>query len=456
MRTLTDFTNELDLSISKLGINSLEVQSLKILLADSLYLNESEGTSIVLESNPATCLLLNSSIMHACGKGYSVFRGLNPRVSLMGLTCTTSRSVKKYDEFLSIQGYKLIYARDYDFVINNVYTIDLILARDVESGYFKSNNRLAYNIAQKDISEDFYLYSVNNLGSSPIDIIDHIPNSLGNLDVIGLTISDYGIKLLSLGRFNNDQTFYYKFVPYLTETVDLTELINSINRIPYFSFTKLSIDESEDSFTQIQGVARDEDKDGIYIKSIRDQSGIVKSTTSLDGIVEGYLSAYITMCKSQFSVDGNLVSLVKVYYQLKDSDVGIPTQLLKDLVSYIKVTYFNPDMGIGIDSFEQAHPLVNTGKKIKITYKASRDHYADIVKALKSLQSSYIGGEFNLNSITSAILKSADDIEFVNLSQVGEGEVMDTIVDLDPAYYPDLINNDDTLGTFIHSIGLGA
>lgn len=432
MKSLAQVISELDSVLTDLDLNSVEIQALKLFFANSLYLNEALGTSISLESNPLTCLNRNSAIMHAAANKYKVFRGKNPRATLFGLTPTQDFKVKRYDTFLELEGYKLVYANDEVFTFGRTDPFDVILTKDVIAGSFDVTNKYSYTITTP-LSEDIVLYDVieNSDEYQVIELKDKINANDDSSTVYQLTISDYGVKLLSLNKFVEHNTHYYKALPLIEENVDLQELLESISSVPYFmsadvsdgirwygiavtnselgfyavtSYTKLG-SGSTTYYDYIRNVMEPEsDMDKIYLNSITQANtgDSMKSTADLTRVISKLTSDYYNKvyCFIQPLVaphDGITEELV-VYYTLRNESNEPNVAWLNNVINQIGLMYYNSSMDIRAENFHKATAYSNwiyDPKDAIIEYSSDEVIDSVLYSAVESYQSEVLGGTFN-------------------------------------------------------------
>lgn len=257
MKTLDEIKNYLANALNQLNLASPELDALSAFLANGIYLDQSLATSIVTESNPATCVLLNSAIKHALSKMYSVFRGKNFKVRVVdGIRPNKSFKAYKYDTFAELNGYKLVYAKEYDFHVGEDITatktsgIDLILCKEVRTGAFLGQGSYKFNILESDISEDIAIYKPNSAVTtdtsssfdsnyeqtiySDIDEMTHdevikTDNQMHGKDkILVITDVDFSVTLFNSNKFNDDTYYYYRYLPYLS-IEDMSNLMSDIN-----------------------------------------------------------------------------------------------------------------------------------------------------------------------------------------------------------------------------------
>ena len=259
MKTLTEINNYLVNALKQLNLASPELDALSAFIANGIYLDQSLATSIVTESNPATCILLNSAIKHALGKMYSVYRGKNLIVRVAsGLTPTTTFTAYKYDTFSEMNGYKLVYANQYSFTKGisvdpdkRPSGIDLILCKEVKTGAFLGQSSYKFNLLESNVSEDLTVYkpgtATGSVDKNSFDVdfqqrlyrdLDEMTydeaikanNSDEDIDrILAITDTDYSVTLFNSQRFKKDTYYYYRFLPYLS-MADMSNIISDINQ----------------------------------------------------------------------------------------------------------------------------------------------------------------------------------------------------------------------------------
>lgn len=435
MNTLTQIISDLDQVLVNLNLGSVEIQSLKLFLANSLYKNEALGCSAALESSPLTCVNLNSAIEHAAKRNYKVFRGKNPRITIVGLKPIKEFKVKKYDVFLDIQGYQLVYAQPYEFVDgqdDRIVEINLILTKEVVSSSVRVSNQYSMQLPGP-CSEDFYLYEIVDGNEVEIQTKSRIVANASTSQVYQTTITDYGIELLSLDKFETATTIYSKVLPLIEdEDVNLEELMNSISSIPNFDTQNLpAVGDSSllslgytsilanrfgipvpfniDSGMLFYGVTKqittdatvrefeylptvnlpESNLDKIYLNSIINENtgDSVKSTDDLQEILIPLTAEYYSTIS--VDLDNNVLTL---YYILKDP-TNIPTAAwMKSIVNSIKQMFYNEDITIS-DTFVQATKKV-IGTGCRLEYKALNSMETQIRSSIEEFCNGIIGGTF--------------------------------------------------------------
>lgn len=429
MKSLSNIITELDSVISSIGINSTEVQALKLLLANSIYINESEANSLVLESTPITCLHLNSAIMHAASKGYSVFRGKNPRCLVYGLTPKRSLEVHKYDTFLDIQGYKLVYGDDYLFTpsvsITESNPIKLILTKKVESGSFNAIGSYSITIGN-NVSEDLYLYTIDSENLRINWELNKIINAYSdtNNSIYQVTVADYAVKLLSINAFIDGVTFLYRYLPLLdSDATSIDVIIGAINKIPDFNLIGNSIKtdiKSNPTIFYEPWNPKASNLDKIYLDSLHfiQTNNVIKSTSDLQYIVDSLSNQIFAGTKVRFNTS-DVPFVVTIYYNLKPdlNEYTVTDERLNDLADKIRDSYYTEGIEIDHTSFIKSTPIDDIAKwnpsELTIKYKSEKDLGTDIRKKLRDMELTYLGGEFNPSEIPYKLQLELNELSFI-------------------------------------------
>jgi len=246
MKTLSDIQSEINKTIESLGMEGEINNLLGNLLSYSIYLNEVNSTSTVIESSPVRCLNLNSAIIHAQGKGYNVFRGSNQKINLWDkeikddeesdektgvLVINTDYSVKKYDVAIEVGGVKLVYAQDYNFWVGESnkdtslpFYVTLIATRSIETKTITIDETLKTRILipESNISQDLVIY---NSSGTELNWTSNYSEFLKNPSLIlVLTDSDYGISLFNINGFKIGDSITIKWLPYTDIQVDVDSI----------------------------------------------------------------------------------------------------------------------------------------------------------------------------------------------------------------------------------------
>lgn len=430
MKSLAQIISDLDSIISDLNLTSVEVQALKLFLANAIYQNEALGSSIALEGNPLTCVNLNSAIMHAAKNKYKVFRGKNPRMTIVGLAPTQDFSVKKYDTFAEVQGYKFVYAEDYDFVYSvnpALKPINLILTKDTIEGSFDAVNQYSYDIPNS-LSEDLMLYDLPD--GDPNNRSEILLKDLVNADddtsaVYQLTISDFEVKLLSIGKFTERGTHYYIGLPLIKEDVHLSELVLAISSVPYFMSMNLepssiasegySIITSNTElgfsavtqytnrgtgYTEYYDFVEDvmepeKDLDKIFLNSVTQYNtgNSIKTTSDVNDVIAKLTVEYFDKVDCHITNNDTLI----VYYTLKNPNNAPNAAWFDKLIGEIQKVYYNDSLIIEAGNFNPAPLFTNweTSPSLVTIEYSSNDKIDSIISELiHQYQSTILGGSF--------------------------------------------------------------
>lgn len=245
MESLKDIENKLN-NIAK--ANNLTGDSVEFLikLMSYTYFESLTSTRVaLLEALPSRAVHLNSKIEHAMDQMYSIYRGenasLDVKVRVTGNVSLTrfqqvysDRRNNFYYSHVTLPSGEVVYG-DYRFSHGIEYTLHLIKADEVvtESLSVDSTNPFLLESLSNNISET-YIIKESLEGSISIDTTkdfgDHLDSSIDSEDdllVFDLTTTNYGVRFYSpeVGGFNSSTQYEFKYIPYLQEDIDESNLI---------------------------------------------------------------------------------------------------------------------------------------------------------------------------------------------------------------------------------------
>lgn len=312
METLLEIQNRLREIVKNSNITGPVIDSLVLMLSESIYRGQVGNVTELLERSFSRCRMLNSAITHSFDRCFSVFRGRNQMFKLVNVVPISSMSVKKFDVAVEASNFKLVYADNYEFEsmvpIGDVKLLlcDSVVTRETTMDSF---DLFKADFIYPDISESIVVYR-NNLGEYNEcltsrnfgDCVKGIEKEDGSIEFpvwIG-TRENYGVSLVSVhesAKFKVNEGVRIKYLKYTNSTIN----VESIPPISGFISTIISIDgeevESQDSQTNIYNF---------------EDLGAIPRTTSLSEIFSNANAAFLT--QSVVKSYNDLENIVKEYY----------------------------------------------------------------------------------------------------------------------------------------------
>lgn len=340
------------------NMESPELDALNLLLSNAIYINQAKVTSAVVEMSPSKCIQLNSAIVHARDKDYSVFRGKNPHFIIKNSYVTKIHDMSKYAIFAETNNYKLVLAQDYsnysnDLSGNQINSLEVILTRDVLTESFTAEGLYSHHLSGTGISEDISLFkSVGDTTSKweELDLVRSIED-VGTViegrepSIAVITDTDYSAALYNVTKFKSDYAYICKYLPLITNDIgDTKEIMSKFKSFNGFAIkgpemiyeavddtgigTRTKLDDYFD--TKYNYVSpRETDKDNIYLNSIHAFTTLrtIRTENDLEYLFKIYFGNRASGVKcilKEVTSDNSTITQAKVYYMVNklDSDLN--------------------------------------------------------------------------------------------------------------------------------------
>ena len=269
------------------------------LLANGIYKNNLNAVVSVLEASASRCKLLNSAIQHAMDKGYSVNRGTNQHIIINNLLPAVTKTVKKYDQALKVNGLYLYYAKDYQLE-NNASSIEFIVGEQIIEEELTSKNsedQLCLASTNTDFSQELSLYLIDGQNERELSFVEIRRELLKTYydtskDLYWLlTAPDYGVEFyrytqniltgdMSYNKFDSNVTYKIKGVKYTDKTIDP----HAIKEIPGL---KVKLTGEETTVTSVGCIPREESIPAIYLNALKAENSdfMIRATDDIDRCV---------------------------------------------------------------------------------------------------------------------------------------------------------------------------
>lgn len=353
METLLEIQDRLKDIAKNANITGPVVDSLILMLSESIYRGQVGNVTELLERSFSRCRMLNSAITHSFDRCFSVFRGRNQMFKLVNVVPIASMSVKKFDIAVEASNFKLVYADNYEFEsMVPIGDVELLLCESVVTREVKMDtfDLFKADFIYPDISESIIVYR-NNLGEYSEhsasryfgDCVKGVEKEDGSIEFpiwIG-TRENYGVSLVSVNesaKFKVNEGVRIKYLKYTNKTIN----VESIPPISGFISTIVSIDGEE--------VEDQDSQTNIY--NYEDLGGIPR-TTSLSEIFSNASAAFLT--QSVVKSYNDIESIVKEYYGSMIGSVDIKFDFTTHLdtnnnalpyifISYTDKTYFDSNI----------------------------------------------------------------------------------------------------------------
>lgn len=311
------------------------------LLARSIYENEVNNVSEILNSSISRAINLNSTITHAMDRCYSTFRGRNQRLRVSGIVSVQTRSVKKFDLACQVAGYRFVYAKDYQFTSGSEPAegcIELIMCNNVitRTQTCTIPNTIKVDFTDNDISEDVMVFT-NLSGERTEEVItDDLNEAVNNGYVLVLTNSGYSIRVVNYNLWIYSAQVELRYISYIEDEVDPNQLteISGFNPV------------TADQLITVESVPRQsrlEDKSLVcaYANRYWLSNGVIKSNLDLNEIITSLLTSEPYNCKDVLvvhSLDSDVYSLA-IYYT---RDTDIIEGEIEEIKNEISTAYYLP------------------------------------------------------------------------------------------------------------------
>lgn len=420
MKTLQEIRSDLNNILISLNVEGPVLTALSELLARSVYENEVNLVSNTLESSSSRCLNLNSSIVHAMDKGYSVFRGTNQKIKIWNITPATYNvssgdqkylSVKKFDSAYDIDGMKLVYASDGMYqlgqTINEDNAIELILCESVKSYNTTLTNTdlVKFDVPVSNISENLSIYSNGSGEFQEYNWSSKFKDIFMSSTLLVLTNSGYSVRILSSNMFSPGEEMIVKFIPYTTRTLTQNTLNNLV--LPQFS----NIEPQNSYISVINPVERVTDKDMIYRNSTEEflSNYVIRSNADITKLIDEYFTT--NQIFNDFKIVINIQNnIINIYYTtdlqpespgpnppfVENSQILTAINNFETLVQ--KAYYIDEEL-----NFQRAKP-VSYELNIMVYYieNLPNTHVSDVIKKYNDK----VGEDFNLYRLLADIQES--------------------------------------------------
>lgn len=342
MDTLLTIQDRLRQIATNADITGPAVEGLVLLLSESIYRGQLGNVTELLERSFSRCRLLNSAITHSFDRCYSVFRGKNQSFKIVNALPIESMSVKQFDVAVEANMYKLVFAKDYNFVsLVDPGEVELILCADVitQTETVSESDKIKINFDYQDISESIsvardYLGESTNVDFTNIfaDAVKGHQNIDGSVTFplwVG-TRPNFGISIVnaSPSTFTPNERVRVKYLKYTDAQVEVSQ----IPSLPGFVSTIENIDNN--------GIVINQDSQ-LTVSNYQSIAPVPR-TTNLSEIFKNANSAFLTggVIKSY----NDLESIINEYYGEVIGDINIRFDFTTSNGNpFIFVTYADKD-----------------------------------------------------------------------------------------------------------------
>lgn len=329
MDTLLTIQNRLSTIAKNANISGPAVDGLVSLLSESIYRGQVGNVTELLEGSFSRCRLLNSAITHAADRGHSVFRGNNQSFLLKGVMAIEDFDVRKFDIALEVNGYYLVYDKDYSFksgVVRN--DIRLILCTDVKersTTITVGQSQIRINFLFDNISDDIDVFlleagdpvrhSYSRLFNDAVRGIPYLKNeatSAKDYPYWVCTRENFGVSIINMApdsSFTVNSTVTIKYLEYLEDQIDrsiITSIpgfvVKSIEETNTGREVEITYEFTSDNVESIPLVKRDESVSKIYRDAIATYStnGMLRSYNDIANLVSQRYGSLITSINVRF------------------------------------------------------------------------------------------------------------------------------------------------------------
>ena len=412
MDGLITIKNKLTEIANKLNIESAEVTTIIDLLANAIYLDELNCTNVVLEGNCTTATKMNSVIIHALDRMYHVGRGSN-RSFKMKVKPLITYSVKKFDVCFEYDGFKWVFAEDYNFNNGVEIIIKLILATDILriSSTTSSGDYCVRFVNANDVSEDVIL--IRNQDDKILTWTDNInyynANSNNDADYLLLTDVDYSVIVYSdEAVFSSIGDYSVKYLKYIDEDSDvttnskateyITEMLEevTINNLAH----KIGDGESVKDLKVYDKIYRDSDPSKLVsrLQVYYDSNFTIRSTADIQNVVAAAMPDRVVSTNSVIGDD----KILHVYYLCEEFGDELSNAEIAEVKSKVKFAY-----NVGLDDLdlERATQKISTSRQINFIIKVTNESVKLAIDEVANEYSHRIGYQVNCAELAVSVAR---------------------------------------------------
>lgn len=368
MQILNDIISNLTKVANTMGYTGPTVDAIIYLAANSIYNNEINAITAVLEASPSRCKLVNSAIQHAKDVGYSVNRGTNQHIKIKGMTAVETKSYKKFDQAAKVGNYYLYFADDINVTSGTSYSeIEFILGKNIleEDITVSSGSDLLRLKSNKiNYSNDITFSKVVN-GTPELLQFSEIKRDIfevGSTTKYWITTTtDYGLEayifssdfssnISSSIQFEADEVYRFRGVEYLDDTIELS----AIRTIPGFKLSFNASTDVSDVFESSVNEVRTEDPVKIYKDSMKllDSAFVIRTSDDIENAIlainNSIKACNIIVTPPVITVDeqGNTVGsnngIIHVYYLTSDlnDEFGVSNTEIQIIINKLRNSYY--------------------------------------------------------------------------------------------------------------------
>ncbi len=225
MDSLNKIINDLNEIASANNYKGPSIDALVFLLANSIYTNNLNAVTTVLEASSTRCKRVNSAIQHAKDIGYSVNRGSNQRIIIKDLEAVRTERITQYTQAVKVGGVYLYYANDYDLVSGNKYEIEFVVGESMLEEYLSGNavDLLKLHSNTSDWAGEVLFSKKNTEGlfdPIPTTELRHLAlarfSDESDVNYWMVTNVDYSVEIYGFSKLNQDTNTESKWVSFNT------------------------------------------------------------------------------------------------------------------------------------------------------------------------------------------------------------------------------------------------